>query len=137
MDVTTGAIPPVAFGCSRGVNMREQEGELVLELTRSGNLDSEVAVFCITQHDTALENIDYEGMNQSVMFGPGETRGRCRVQIYDDSEYEARERFYVYVRGRPGELISSTLENIPLCVYIVYDPNDGMQRLMFIYHASR
>ena len=133
VGVTTGSNGPVAFGCSKGVNVREQEGQLVLELTRSGNVDSEVTVSCITQHDTAFDNIDYEGINQSVTFGPRETSSRCRVRIYDDSVYEAQERFYVFVTGMSGQLISSTLENIPICVYIVYDPNDGTHCLTYIF----
>lgn len=97
-----------------------------MELSRSGNLNSEVTVSCFTQPDTAFDNIDYQRVNRSMTFAPNQTQGRCQVQIYDDSLYEAEERFFVFVTGRPGALVRSTLQEIPLCVLIAYDPNDGM-----------
>ena len=109
--------------------MREQEGQLVLELTRSGNMEREVTVSCLTQPDTAADGVDFGGLHReesTIAFAPNQTRGRCAVEIYDDTTYEGKERFYVFVRGRAGELVNSRLEETPLCVYIVYDPNDGM-----------
>ena len=105
--------------------MREQDRQLVLELTRWGNTEEEVTVSCFTQADTASNDIDFEQLDQRVTFGRNETRARCTVDILDDTVYEGKERFYVFVRGRPGELVNSTLDERPLCVYIVYDPNDG------------
>ena len=126
IDVDATRTESVAYGCSREMNIREHDSQLVLELTRSGNTQTEATVTCLTQGDTATNNVDFEQTEETVTFAPFETRTRCTVEIYDDSIYEGKERFYVYVRSRAGQLVNSTLEETPLCIYIVYDPNDGM-----------
>ena len=115
-------------GCSHKINVGEQVGRVTLGLTRTGNMEKEVNVSCSTRANTATENSDFQhlrGNDSIVTFVPDQTYGRCVVGIYDDIEYEPRERFYVYVKPAGG-LVKSALASTPLCVYIIYDPKDGM-----------
>ena len=113
--------------CSREINVREPVGELVIGITRTGNMNHEVNVSCYTRPDTAKDNVDFEHLDRdssTITFAPNQTHSRCTVGVYDDTMYERKERFYVYIVAAGG-LVNSALEETPLCVYIVYDPNDG------------
>ena len=123
MDVVARAAEPVVYGCSREMNVREEVGEVVLGLTRMGNMDHAVSVSCTTQADTATDNIDFGHLDRDsvVTFEPNQTEGRCVVEVYDDTIYERKERFYINLTANGGLVNTGS----PLCVYIVYDPHDG------------
>ena len=102
-------------------------GEIVLTLTRTWNVDHEVSVSCYTRAGTATDDIDFEQLDHdsTVTFAPNQTSAECVVNIYDDVVYEGKERFYVLVAAAADSLVITALSETPLCIYIIYDPNDG------------
>lgn len=127
VDVVTDATHSVVYGCSREISVREDVGDLELNLIRTINMEHEVNVSCSTHADTASEGVDFEllDQNSTVTFAPYQTSAKCIVGIYDDTTYERKERFYVSLRAAGG-LVNTALSETSLCIYIVYDPSDGM-----------
>lgn len=89
-------------------------------------MEHEVNVSCYTYADSARGGVDFEhlGQNSTITFGPNQDSAQCTVRIHDDTVYERKERFYVYVQPAGG-LVNTALSETPLCIYIVYDPSDG------------
>lgn len=128
MDIITGrGTTHPDYGCSREITVREKEGDITLNLIRVGNMEHEVNVSCYTYADSAEGNVDFEHLeqNSTITFSPNQMSAQCTVRIYDDTVYERKERFYVYVKPAGG-LVNTALSETPLCIYIVYDPSDGM-----------
>ena len=116
--------------------MREGVGEVVLTLTRTRNMDHEVSVLCYTRADTATDNIDFERLDRSsvVSFAPNQTSAECIVTIHDDTVYEGKERFYVFMAGAADSLVITALSETPLCIYILCDSNDGtLQKCIYTH----
>ena len=99
---------------------------MVLSLVRTNNMEHEVNVSCYTRSDSATRGEDFEHRqrNTTVTFASHQRSAECIVNINDDTMYEKKERFYVYLEPAGG-LVDTALEK-PLCIYIVYDPHDGM-----------
>lgn len=109
------------------MSVKEGVGEVVLTLTRTRNMDHEVSVSCYTRADTAMDNVDFERLNRDsvVTFAPNQTSAECAVTIYDDTVYEGKERFYVLMAPAADSLVITALSETPLCIYILFDSNDG------------
>ena len=130
--------------CSLESAVEEDSGHATIQLSRLGSLEQEAGVVCYTEPDTALGGADYISRprfspGSEVVFGVNQSLAECRVQILDDTDFEARERFYVHIlplppRGSGPALAdtgptpstqSSIVGPSSICVYINYAENDG------------
>ena len=115
------------------LSVQESSGQVVINLTRMGNLEQEVGVVCYTESDTAQGDTDYVSRGRGslesvVMFGVNQSVAECRVQIRDDQEFETGERFLVHLASGGTDNFINTDPNLSsICVYISYAEEDSKE----------
>lgn len=121
--------PTHDFSCALDEMVMEGAGSLVLNLSRSGNLQHRVGVVCYTDPPFSSDFVPRLNsiVESAVYFDPGETSAECRVQVIDDMEHEHTERFRVLL-GETIGLARVDPETTPLCVLITSDPRDSESR---------
>ena len=119
--------------------MEEDSSQLILNLTRQGNMDQEVGVVCATEADTAIANDDYvsrphDSLGSEVMFGVNQSLAQCVVGIIDDEALEPRERFHVYLTASSRHsAVNIDHTSSSICIHIRYAENDGECYLTHIH----
>ena len=110
-------------------SVHEGDKFVSLPIQRSGDLSLEAQVECVTQEETALNNLDYaarskSGVNfQKVRIAPGEAFGFCDVEIIDDEleELETETFRVVLVNPSTGTKLGTKSE----ARVAILGPNDG------------
>ena len=88
----------------------EDVGELVFSVTLMARAPTEVTVNYATMDDTAIAGDDYEPVEGTLTFAPGETAKTIRVAVVDDALYEAdEESFAVTLSGPSGATLAHSL----------------------------
>ena len=88
----------------------EDVGELVFSVTLMARAPTEVTVNYATMDDTAIAGDDYEPVEGTLTFAPGETAKTIRVAVVDDALYEADEEiFAVTLSGHSGATLAHAL----------------------------
>ena len=88
----------------------EDVGELVFSVTLMARALTEVTVNYATMDDTAIAGDDYEPVEGTLTFAPGETAKTIRVAVVDDALYEADEEiFAVTLSGHSGATLAHAL----------------------------
>ena len=89
---------------------REDVGELVFSVTLMARALTEVTVNYATMDDTAIAGDDYEPVEGTLTFAPGETARTIRVAVVDDAVDEADEEvFAVTLSGPSGATLAHAL----------------------------
>ena len=89
---------------------REDVGELVFSVTLMARAPTEVTVNYATMDDTAIAGDDYEPVEGTLTFAPGETAKTIRVAVVDDAVDEAdEESFAVTLSGPSGATLAHAL----------------------------
>ena len=89
---------------------REDVGELVFSVTLMARAPTEVTVNYATMDDTAIAGDDYEPVEGTLTFAPGETARTIRVAVVDDAVDEAdEESFAVTLSGPSGATLAHAL----------------------------
>ncbi|KAA0200576.1 Sodium-calcium exchanger protein 2 [Hyalella azteca] len=73
----------------------ENIGKFEVEVNRKGSMDHTVKVRVESIDGTAKEGQEYVGVNQVIMFEPGEVSKMVEVAIVDDKQWEPDEEFYL------------------------------------------
>lgn len=131
-DATLGFVGPPAVSdpanCEQEVRVQEGVGVLSLNISRTGNLEQTVDVVCYTEAHTASRGEDFRVRPNSarsrVVFSPFQTMAQCQVEIVDDILHESKERFLMHLGGVRGRATIDAATS-PLCVYLIFDINDG------------
>jgi uncharacterized delta-60 repeat protein len=84
----------VAFGAPRYV-VRENEGAVALEVTRTGSSANTATVDYETSNGSAQAGLDFVGATNTLVFGIGETNQTITIAILDDDLIEGDESFDV------------------------------------------
>uniref|UniRef100_A0A6I8NJC9 Fraser extracellular matrix complex subunit 1 n=1 Tax=Ornithorhynchus anatinus TaxID=9258 RepID=A0A6I8NJC9_ORNAN len=96
-------VPSMQFG-KDSYPVREKDGAVHIPVIRSGDLNYESSVRCLTLSQTARVTEDFEGRTDAdsarITFLKGEKVKNCTVYINDDSVFEPEERFTVSL-GHP------------------------------------
>ena len=88
----------------------EDVGELVFSVTLMARALTEVTVNYATMDDTAIAGDDYEPVEGTLTFAPGETARTIRVAVVDDAVDEADEEiFAVTLSGPSGATLAHAL----------------------------
>ena len=88
----------------------EDVGELVFSVTLMARALTEVTVNYATMDDTAIAGDDYEPVEGTLTFAPGETAKTIRVAVVDDAVDEAdEESFAVTLSGPSGATLAHAL----------------------------
>ena len=77
------------------VDVMEDCGEVQLVVLRGGNKSSEVSVDYKSYDISATGGRDYEAVDATLDFKPGQTEGIIKIKVIDDDRYEKAERFRV------------------------------------------
>lgn len=74
----------------------EDVGTAVVKVVRKGgNLNQRISVDYASEDGTAEANLDYEPVQGTLIFNPGETELPIEVNIIDDEEFEEDETFII------------------------------------------
>ena len=98
--------PSVQFGAPC-VGVLEGEGVVQVGVTRTGNLDGELAVDYFTSNGTASDINDYATAIGRLRFSPNETSRVLRIIITDDAYVETPEQFQVSLANPTGGALGS------------------------------
>jgi hypothetical protein len=98
----------------RNYSALESDGKVTVKLMRSGNTTGKTNVTFQTANSpfglyNAADNLDYQSVNQTVTFAPGETEKLVEVTITPDTKKEGIEEFEV--------ILSSNQPNCPIDAY--------------------
>ncbi|XP_077426891.1 sodium/calcium exchanger 1-like isoform X3 [Vanacampus margaritifer] len=77
----------------------ENCGSVALNVRRTGDLSSTVAVDFQTQDGTAKAGSDFRSTEGTLVFRAGETQKEIRIDIVDDDIFEEEEHFLVHLSG--------------------------------------
>lgn len=101
--------PSVTFEASHFV-VRETEGFIIAQLKRSGDINMEVSVMCVSEDGSAIGSQPHQLANGTdfihrlhdessmVVFAPGITESSCTVKIIDDLIFEMNEEFFLLLK---------------------------------------
>jgi len=88
--------------------VQESDKFISIPIVRSGDLNTEMQVECLTKDETAINNFDYfprnkNGFNyQIVKIPPGEIYGFCDIEIIDDELHELQSETFKIVLMNPS-----------------------------------
>ena len=84
----------VAFGFKETtVNVKENVGNAVLTVTRTGRMTDEVSAFVVTSNDTAIAGTDYTAVSNMVTFAANKSEATVNVPIVDIPGNQGNTRF--------------------------------------------
>ena len=91
----------IAFESDALVVKESDEGAVVAVVRKGGN-SVEVSVDVKTVEDSATAGSDFEPVDTTITFAPGEMRKEISIQIMDDGKYERDEIFLVTLSNPKG-----------------------------------
>lgn len=95
--VRTWIFPPplehVAFNPAE-VHAKDDAGLLQVTLVRNGDLDSRIQVRYASADGSAKADEDYESVQNTVIFEPGESRKAIPVRLLPDSTFRKQSRYF-------------------------------------------
>lgn len=83
----------------------ENVGQFAVTISREGDLNNAVCVDFVTEDGTANAGDDYEHLEGTVVFRPGEAHKQIFITVIDDDVFEEDEHFYVKL-SNPRYLLS-------------------------------
>lgn len=86
-----------------GVTVSEGDGTAVFTVTESPPVSRSVTFDFATSSGTAIENVDFTGVDQSYTIVPGHSSVDIPVAITDDLVFEAEESFTVEITATPDQ----------------------------------
>jgi solute carrier family 8 (sodium/calcium exchanger) len=121
----------IGFVCERWGFM-ENCGEAKIALERKGPSEARVVVNYKTREGTAKAGSDYQMMEGSVVFEPGETSKMLAIPVVDDAQVEEDEEFYIDLSIPQEELEKgeARLSSISVATVVIID-NDQPGGLRF------
>jgi solute carrier family 8 (sodium/calcium exchanger) len=75
--------------------VKESDKQVVCEITRTGDIKSKAKVRVKTRDGTAKAGDDYEAVDEDLWFFWNQKSRKVTIKIFEDSEYEETEDFYV------------------------------------------
>ena len=86
----------VTFGFKEtSVSVKENGGNAVLALTRSGRMTDSVSVIVVTSDDTAIAGTDYTATSNTVTFAANKTEATANVPVIDIPGNQGNKHFFV------------------------------------------
>jgi hypothetical protein len=86
-------------------SVSESAGSIMITVTRSSNIESEVSVFYRTSDGTASAGDDYTEVAGTLIFRAGETTKTFSVPIIDDSDVEENETIMLSLTDLQGSVL--------------------------------
>lgn len=80
----------------------ENVGVMEVHVVRDGPLEGALAVHCVTRDGTATAVEDYEPIDKTFEFAPGQAELIVPITIVDDDQYEPDEEFYLEITEVKG-----------------------------------
>ncbi len=113
ITISANDLPTIQFATAL-TTVNEEVGNVTLEITRAGNLNTASQVQFSTFDGTATQPADYSGTGRVLNFAAGETSKTVQVQIVNDTTFESVERFGVvlfnFSGAAQGLLVSAEVE---------------------------
>ncbi|RWS06887.1 sodium/calcium exchanger 1-like protein [Dinothrombium tinctorium] len=75
----------------------ENVGQFAVTVSREGDLSHSVAVDFRTEDGTANAGSDFEGIDDTIIFRPGEAHKKVYITVIDDDVFEEDEHFYCFL----------------------------------------
>lgn len=119
-DETTQPPPTVQF-TSGSYTAQEEDGNVVLVVTRTGDTSETVTVEYSTNDDTAHAPQDYTTQTGVLEFAPGETTKTITVALTDDSTPEPTESFNVRLANAQGGTLGAAIGSPSQAVVSITD----------------
>ncbi len=96
------------------VTIDESAGVAVVDVRLSAASSNRISVTVFTTAESALPGVDYFGGHRQLSFSAGEQSKQFEVQILDDTEAEATERFGVGLGGATNAVIADGSANVTI-----------------------
>ncbi|XP_067136415.1 sodium/calcium exchanger 3 isoform X2 [Centruroides vittatus] len=119
----------------------ENVGQFSVTIAREGDLNSAVCVDYTTEDGTANAGDDYEPVEGTLVFRPGDTQKQIFISVIDDDVFEEDEHFYVRLsnarylhsvdggvramNGSPGQRPPIKLATPSLATVMILDDDHG------------
>ena len=97
----------------------DTDGFVDVTVIRMSNIDAMCSVDFITQDDTAVAGLNYEGTRGSVLFGPGEYEQTLQIPIVQASVWQPMLRFSVKLISQQTSPVQNSL--LTCKVHIVHN----------------
>ena len=116
--------------------VHESDKFISLPIVRSGDIENDAFVECLTFEETALNNLDFVARKKSEMSSlvkipAGEVYGFCDVELIDDDLHETEtEAFNVVLVSPSAELKLGAKTEAKI---LIIGPNDSRSRLLFLF----
>jgi hypothetical protein len=121
--VAIGPVMAGVFGFAQvGFYGYEEDGEIVISITRSGGSFGNATVRLTTQPQSAVPGQDYVAVERTVSFGPGDIIKTTTVPLIQDAFFEGMENFIVKLSNPTGGATVSPFD-ITLANILQRDPN--------------
>lgn len=121
--VAIGPVSAGVFGFSQvGFYGYEEDGEIVISITRSGGTFGNTTVQLTTEPQSAIAGQDYVAVVRTVSFGPGDVIKTTTVPLIQDAFVEGLENFIVRLSNATGGATVSPVD-ITLANILQRDPN--------------
>jgi ribosomal protein L35AE/L33A len=89
-------------------SVNENEGTVIITVTRTGSSEGEVSVVCATSDDSAIAGDDYNELFEVLSWADGDSQDKvCQIDIFDDSDLEGDETFIVSLGYPDGAELES------------------------------
>jgi uncharacterized delta-60 repeat protein len=94
----------------------ENDGSVIVTLTRTNGSDGEVGVELSSSDASATADEDYQAVNQTVIFADGEISKLVEVTIHDDLDYEGDEQFTLSLQNITGGASLSSINTATVSI---------------------
>ncbi|WP_081614422.1 lectin-like domain-containing protein [Novipirellula maiorica] len=98
--------PTFVLDSSR-VSVGENDGEVVLQVRRTGDLSQVASVRYETNNQTAIAGSDYTAKSGTLSFGVNQSVAEIVINILDDADAESLESFTVSLSNPSGAVLGS------------------------------
>ncbi|QYJ97010.1 hypothetical protein K0J45_16050 [Shewanella alkalitolerans] len=87
------------------VAVNENAASVTLKLLRTNGSFGEVEISLYTQDDSAVADLDYFAISETLVFADGETEKTLTLELLDDAIYENDEQFSVLISLIAGDAV--------------------------------
>jgi probable HAF family extracellular repeat protein len=101
-----------ALSISAAVSVAENQGSVVVIVTRSGNVTGASTVQINTTNGTAVAGSDYSATSSTLTFAVGEISKQLLISIVDDAAVEADETFLVTLANPDNAILGVATSTI-------------------------